>query len=189
VNVSSTHSFRTRTNRFEPTFVHDGNQSNNKVVGTSHNKSGDRFTPNRAGKNVDLSKNMLRTKSMDELEEEPVEADDSNVQNQLPNKQKVVPDANKEERASRFSATLVGVEDNANNHIISFQERASVSKGDTVNHLNILCSVSGTARSASMARETWVPPVHPAPASHGRHCLPLGLGSCIDCSQRRSVDC
>jgi hypothetical protein len=44
---------------------------------------------------------------MDELEEQPVEADESNVQNQLPNKQKVVPDANKEEHASRFSATLV----------------------------------------------------------------------------------
>ena len=111
---------------------------------SSYNKGGDRFIPNRAGMNVELSKHMLRTKSQEELEE-PAEVDDSNIQNQLPNKQKVVSDANKEEYASRLSAALLGVEDQANNRIMSFKEKAPLPKGDTVNNLNILYSASGTA--------------------------------------------
>jgi cell division cycle protein 20 (cofactor of APC complex) len=128
-----------------------GGDSHSRAPLSSYNKSGDRFIPNRSGMNVELSKHILRTRSTEELEQEqqppaPVEAGDSNLQNQqLPDKQKVVSDANKEEYASRLSSALLGVEDTSNNRIMSFQEKAPVPKGDTVNNLNILYSASGTA--------------------------------------------
>ena len=113
-----------------------------------HNQNGDRFIPNRAGMNVELSKHMLRTGSMseDDVLDDPTEeqqASGDSSSNQLA--PKVVSDSNKDEYESRLSAALLGVEDKANNRIMSFKEKAPLPKGDTINNLNILYSASGTA--------------------------------------------
>ena len=111
---------------------------------------GDRFIPNRSAMNVELSKHMLRTSSTSSSDDEQQPIDDPSSATNDPNTattdiQKVVSDANKDEYASRLSATLLGVDDKANNRILSFQEKAPVPKGDTVNNLNILYSASGAA--------------------------------------------
>lgn len=113
----------------------------------SSTSKGDRFIPNRASMNVELSKHMLR--GIDEAEDAedvdmPPAGSDADGDNVL-DTQKVVSDANKEEYASRLSAALLGVDDKANNRIMSFKEKAPAPKGDTVNNLNVLYSASGTA--------------------------------------------
>jgi cell division cycle protein 20 (cofactor of APC complex) len=119
---------------------------------SSYNQGGDRFIPNRAGMNMELSKHMLRETGEENdgesspCDHEPEQASDSNSNTaNLPNNQKVVSDANKEEYASRLSTALLGVDDKANNRIMSFQEKAPAPKGDTVNNLNVLYSASGAA--------------------------------------------
>lgn len=94
--------------------------------------------------NVELSKHMLRDhgEENDGAESDP---SDSSM-NHLPDNQKVVSDANKEEYASRLSAALLGVEDASNNRIMSFKEKAPVPKGDTVNNLNVLYSAAASAK-------------------------------------------
>ena len=109
---------------------------------SNHQQGGDRFIPNRSGMNVELCKHMLRSSSDDEQLADDTSAGDPNTTAEIP---KVVSDANKDEYASRLSATLLGVDDKANNRILSFQDKAPVPKGDTVNNLNILYSASGAS--------------------------------------------
>ena len=109
---------------------------------------GDRFIPNRANMNVELSKHLLQRDDSCSSTHSTLSSDSEqqqNIESMVPDNQKVVSDANKGEYASRLSATLLGVEDAANNRIMSFKDKAPVPKGDTVNNLNILYSVSGTA--------------------------------------------
>ena len=105
--------------------------------------TGDRFIPNRAGMNVELSKHMLREGVDEEGEEDedPISADTTTDNNSAG---KVVSDANKEAYDSRLSAALLGMEDKANNRIMSFKEKAPVPKGDTINNLNVLYSATGS---------------------------------------------
>jgi cell division cycle 20, cofactor of APC complex len=119
-----------------------------------HPVGGDRFIPNRSGMNIELSKHMLRTSASADVDDEAADTragstsnvvDDSNTSKSIPSNQKVVSDANKDEYASRLSATLLGVDDKANNRILSFQDKAPVPKGDTINNLNILYSATGGA--------------------------------------------
>lgn len=129
---------------------------NQGTVGTgggsgSGGEGGDRFIPNRAGMNVELSKHLLREDSTSSTslsllaeEDDPTGAGEQQ-QHHRPESQKVVSDAKKGEYASRLSAALLGVEDTANNRIMSFKEKAPVPKGDTVNNLNILYSASASA--------------------------------------------
>jgi cell division cycle protein 20 (cofactor of APC complex) len=113
-------------------------------LSSSYNQGGDRFIPNRAGMNVELSKHMLRGDEGEPvLSGDPADAD-GNDTNLIEN-QKVVSDADKEEYESRLSAALLGVEDKANNRIMSFKEKAPVPKGDVINNLNVLYSASGSA--------------------------------------------
>jgi len=117
--------------------------SYNKGAATS---TGDRFIPNRAGMNVNLSKHMLRedcssTSSSASSSPSASRSDGGSDQDS----QKVVSDANKNEYSSRLSAALLGVDDKANSRIMSFSEKAPVPKGDTVNNLNVLYSASASA--------------------------------------------
>ena len=106
---------------------------------------GDRFIPNRAGMNMELSKHMLRENS-EENESSLIHRVDSDVsEHELPENQKVVPDDDKEVYESRLSAALLGVEDKANNRVLSFKEKAPLPKGDTVSNLNVLYSASAAA--------------------------------------------
>lgn len=113
---------------------------------------GDRFIPNRAGMNMELSKHMLREngeENSDSSGPRPVDPDapeGTADTNGMPKNQKVVSDSNKEEYESRLSAALLGVEDKANNRIMSFKEKAPAPKGDTVNNLNVLYSASASAK-------------------------------------------
>lgn len=120
-------------------------QSGNRPPLGSFNQGGDRFIPNRANMNVEVSKHMLRDTIQDrEMTEPHSETPDSD--SSLPENQKVVSDANKDEYTSRLSAALLGVEDKANNRIMSFKEKAPVPKGDTINNLNVLYSASASAK-------------------------------------------
>ncbi|KAL3920628.1 MAG: hypothetical protein SGILL_003166, partial [Bacillariaceae sp.] len=118
---------------------------------SSFNQSvGDRFIPSRAGMNMELSKHMLREEggTSSSSSSSSVASDGSSDHGGaevLPDNQKVVSDEDKGEYASRLSAALLGVDDKANNRIMSFTEKAPVSKGDTVNNLNVLYSASASA--------------------------------------------
>eukprot|EP00934_Nitzschia_sp_Nitz4_P001525 Nitzschia sp. Nitz4//scaffold16_size188269//14552//16093//NITZ4_001767-RA/size188269-processed-gene-0.38-mRNA-1//-1//CDS//3329538443//1525//frame0 len=113
-------------------------------LASKNSSTGDRFIPNRSGMNMELSKHMIR-EGEDSNEEVAEPGDDSNEAS-MPENQKVVSDANKEEYASRLSAALLGVEDAANNRIMSFKEKAPAPKGDTVNNLNVLYSASASSK-------------------------------------------
>lgn len=119
--------------------------------GGSGGEGGDRFIPNRAGMNVELSKHMLRTESASSSSSLASATEDDDLPGGAAagelaeQQQQVVSDDKKGEYASRLSATLLGVDDAANNRIMSFKEKAPVPKGDTVNNLNILYSASGSA--------------------------------------------
>lgn len=110
---------------------------------------GDRFIPNRGTMNMELSKHMLREDSSSSISSDPPTSDpegpDGNNSSNLSGGQKVVSDANKDEYASRLSSALLGVDDAANNRIMSFKDKAPVPKGDTVNNLSILYSASASA--------------------------------------------
>ena len=118
------------------------------AAGSSNNSSlGDRFIPNRAGMNMELSKHLIRSSTTSADSFASVSGD-----SELPNQsgaQKAVSDAKKEMYASNLSSALLGVDDVKGNRILSYQEKAPAPKGDTVNNLNILYSVSaaGTAPS------------------------------------------
>jgi cell division cycle protein 20 (cofactor of APC complex) len=113
---------------------------NRRPLGASTNVGGDRFIPNRAGMNMELTKHMMRSTSESTLSE-------SSQSVVVPGDQKAVSDAKKEMYTSSLSSALLGVEDakGAGNRIMSFQEKAPVPKGDTINNLNILYSASGSA--------------------------------------------
>lgn len=114
---------------------------------------GDRFIPNRGGMNVNLSKHMLRDESFSfssggaSNNSSPSRSEEDASGMDTDTNQKVVSDADKDEYSSRLCSTLLGVdpEDKANSRIMSFSEKAPVPKGDTVNNLNVLYSVTASA--------------------------------------------
>lgn len=95
--------------------------------------NGDRFIPNRGGMNMDLSKHMMRSTCAEETHtsEENVESEQMTVSN-----------AKKTTYTANLSAALFGVDDLKGSRVISYQDKAPVPKGDTVNNLNILYSAS-----------------------------------------------
>lgn len=95
---------------------------------------GDRFIPSRSGTNLELSKHMLRSS----------ESSSTSAENVLEN-QKSVSDSKKDEYSARLSSALLGVEDSQKSRVLSFNDKAPVPKGDTVNNLNILYSASAGA--------------------------------------------
>lgn len=98
---------------------------------TSSVSNGDRFIPNRAGMNMEISKHLMRTSSFEKDQENDVPAD-----------MKAIADSKKNSYNSTLSSTLLGVDDITDNRVISYQEKAPVPKGDTVNNLNILYSAT-----------------------------------------------
>ena len=122
-------------------------QGDKKPLGAYNHHGGDRFIPNRAGMNVELSKHMLRSteECNTSCTSDPMEVSNTLTFGEVPENQKVVSDANKGEYASRLSAALLGVEDQANSRIMSFKEKAPVPKGDTVNNLNVLYTATASA--------------------------------------------
>ena len=106
--------------------------SNNDPSCSSTTQNGDRFIPNRAGMNMELSKHLMRSSSALGKEEE----------NEMPADMKTIADSKKTSYNTTLSSTLLGVEDINENRVISYQEKAPVPKGDTVNNLNILYSAS-----------------------------------------------
>ena len=123
----------------QETSISSTSSDRRKVLGASSsstaptNPSGDRFIPNRAGMNMELSKHLMRSNSTDS-------ADDA-----VPDDQKAVSDDKKSMYNSNLSSALLGVEDIKGNRIMSYQEKAPAPKGDTVNNLNILYSASSAA--------------------------------------------
>lgn len=97
------------------------------------NSNGDRFIPNRAGMNMELSKHIMRSSSDDLLVEENKE---------VPFDQRSVSDAKKGVYKSNLSSALLGVDDIKGSRVLSYQDKAPAPKGDTVNNLNILYSAS-----------------------------------------------
>ena len=96
---------------------------------------GDRFIPNRAGMNMELSKHLMRSSSMDSHD----------GSDNMPADQKSVSDDKRSMYASNLSSALLGVDDVKGNRIMSYQEKAPAPTGDTVNNLNILYSASNAA--------------------------------------------
>jgi len=120
--------------------------------GAGASSAGDRFIPNRAGMNVNLSKHMLRedcssasSSSSLSTPSSPSTTHTDEQSSSVSENQKVVSDANRDEYSSRLSAALLGVDDKANSRIMSFAEKAPVPKGDVVNNLNVLYSASASA--------------------------------------------
>jgi cell division cycle protein 20 (cofactor of APC complex) len=97
---------------------------------------GDRFIPNRASMNIELSKYQMRSSS-------DISMTDASVSG-IAEDQKSVSDAKKDQYTSNLSSALLGVDDPSSSRIISYKEKAPAPKGDTVNNLNILYSASAT---------------------------------------------
>src|SRR3569832_120781 len=93
--------------------------------------NGDRFIPNRAGMNIELSKHLMRPLVVE-----------TTVENGVNDDQKSVSNAKKTRYTSNLSSALLGVDDIKGNRVISYQDKAPAPKGDTVNNLNILYSAA-----------------------------------------------
>ncbi|KAG7370739.1 myosin heavy-chain kinase [Nitzschia inconspicua] len=156
VNTSFTDSNKSVRSNVRPRWERKQQQQAAAGVGGGHrlplssasfNQSGgDRFIPIRAGMNMELSKHMLREdRDTSYCSSNGVDEQNGSTEGVLDN-QKVVSDADKGEYASRLSAALLGVDDKANNRIMSFTEKAPAPKGDTVNNLNVLYSASASAK-------------------------------------------
>lgn len=97
---------------------------------------GDRFIPSRSGTNMELSKHMLRSDS----------ASSSNSCSDAADTLPSVNDSKRDAYCAQLSSSLLGVDDPSKKaRILSFQDKAPVPKGDTVNNLNILYSASAGA--------------------------------------------
>eukprot|EP00980_Cylindrotheca_fusiformis_P005206 scaffold1118_cov135-Cylindrotheca_fusiformis.AAC.4 len=146
INTSFSDSNKSVRSSVRPRWERKRQQGRDRPPLSSYN-GGDRFIPNRAGMNMELSKHMLRGSSgADSMQDaQDVDMSDGGPQSQAKSNQKVVPDANKQEYNSRLSAALLGLADKSTNRIMSFKEKAPSPKGDTVNNLNILYSASATA--------------------------------------------
>jgi cell division cycle protein 20 (cofactor of APC complex) len=94
--------------------------------------NGDRFIPNRASMNMDLSKHLVRSTSFEDASFDDGANDDH----------KSVSNAKKTRYNSNLSSALLGVEDIKGNRVISYQEKAPPPKGDPIGNLNILYSAS-----------------------------------------------
>ena len=97
--------------------------------------TGDRFIPNRGAMNMDLNKHLMRSTSSDMMETEAINTS-------YDGKHMTVSESKKDVYESNLSSALFGVDDIKGNRIMSYQEKAPVPKGDTINNLNILYSAS-----------------------------------------------
>jgi cell division cycle 20, cofactor of APC complex len=106
--------------------------------------NGDRFIPNRAGMNMDLSRHLVRGTSFEEASFDDGACDDHH---------KSVTDAKRTRYNSSLSSALFGVEDLQGNRVISYQDKAPAPKADPINNLNILYSASDSlAKKKDMPR-------------------------------------
>ena len=130
-------------------------------------KIGDRFIPNRASMNMEVSKHLMRqyhSSSNDAAAAAATVDPDQNhhVRNNsngssssssssinsntsLPHDQKAVSDDKKSMYASNLSSALLGVDDIQASRIMSYQDKAPSPAGDTINNLNILYSAAAAA--------------------------------------------
>jgi cell division cycle protein 20 (cofactor of APC complex) len=115
----------------------------------AHN-GGDRFIPNRNGTNMELSKHMLRQDSCSSMSGTASGSSSTDV----PDSQRSVNDSKRGTYCAQLSSSLLGVDDMSKpSRILSFQDKAPVPKGDTVNNLNILYSASaGAAQKKSSTK-------------------------------------
>jgi len=102
----------------------------------SSSQQGDRFIPSRAGMNMEISKHLMLSCSINSS------GDHENV---LPEEQRAVADSQKDAYSSSLSSALLGVEDIQDNRIMAYMEKAPVPMGDTVNNLNVLYSAVSAA--------------------------------------------
>jgi len=112
----------------------------NNVVGT-----GDRFIPNRAAMDMEMSAHSLRSCSYNKEDVDPA-MDNNNVNN------------GGEEFRNVLSANILGKEEStlsgggsSGHRILSFKEKAPAPKGDAVNNLKILYSSSGSSNKSSLS--------------------------------------
>lgn len=147
MNTSFTDSNKSVRSNVRPRWERKSQHTRDRAPLSSKN-GGDRFIPNRAGMNVELSKHILRGDTEDTTMSDGPEGETTN---HVANNQQVVPDANRQEYHSRLSAALLGIDDKATNRIMSFKEKAPQPKGDTVNNLNVLYSAakSGTQKKSN----------------------------------------
>jgi len=111
-----------------------------KVLGSSN--GGDRFIPNRAAMDMEISAHLLRS---------------SGSENNLSVADSTISEANQDEYKSAVSATILGVDDvskSATHRILSFKEKAPTPRGDTVNNLNVLYSASAGAGAKKTSKGT-----------------------------------
>mmetsp|Transcript_3151 Transcript_3151/g.7394 ORF Transcript_3151/g.7394 Transcript_3151/m.7394 type:complete len:505 (+) Transcript_3151:199-1713(+) len=138
INTSFTDSNKSVSSNVRPRWERKRQHARDRAPLSSKN-GGDRFIPNRAGMNMELSKHILRGDNEDATMSVGPEGETTS---HVPSNQQVVPDANKQEYKSRLSAALLGVDDKSNNRIMSFKDKAPQPKGDTVNNLNVLYSAA-----------------------------------------------
>lgn len=160
MNTSFTDSNQSVRSNIRPRWERKRQQTRERVPLSSKN-SGDRFIPNRAGMNMELSKHIFRG----DIEENPKsDGPGKETMNRTSSNQQVVPDANKQEYASRLSAALLGVDDTATNRIMSFKDKAPKPKGDTVNNLNVLYSAAKSATQKKANSKLASRPIPSAPS-------------------------
>jgi len=110
---------------------------------------GDRFIPNRAGMNMELSKHLIRNASNSSMDSTNSISDHQTaIDTSFDYDQKTVSDAKKGQYNSNLSSAIFGVDDltsSKGNRVISYQEKAPAPKGDTVSNLNILYSASASS--------------------------------------------
>jgi cell division cycle protein 20 (cofactor of APC complex) len=115
---------------------------------------GDRFIPNRGSMNMELSQHLVRSSSMMTTSSANTSYceynDESNANMSMEQltaelDSKAVSDVTKTRYTSSLSNCMFGVEDIQSTRILSYQDKAPLPKGDTVNNLNILYSASAPA--------------------------------------------
>jgi cell division cycle 20, cofactor of APC complex len=145
------------------------------IVGSSGEfGTGDRFIPSRAGMNMDLSKHLIESCTINgstAADEEassnsPAANPSPSSQNEqggggsensdttvLSHEQKSISDAVKVVYKSNLSSALLGVEDLNDKRVMAYKEKAPAPKGDTINNLNVLYSVAA-ATNKKMSSNT-----------------------------------
>mmetsp|Transcript_8389 Transcript_8389/g.17448 ORF Transcript_8389/g.17448 Transcript_8389/m.17448 type:complete len:531 (-) Transcript_8389:1279-2871(-) len=104
----------------------------------SSGPQGDRFIPSRAGMNMEISKHLMLSCSINS-------SGDQMQENMLPEEQRAIADSQKDAYSSSLSSALLGVDDLQDNRVMAYTEKAPVPVGDTVNNLNVLYSATSAA--------------------------------------------
>lgn len=126
-------------------------------VHSNNNISGDRFIPNRAAMDMELSSQSIqnhqaKNSSLDNgaaAPQDPMDVDDDE------NQQRTVSGDNVEHYQSALSAGMLGQASNGENsvgsRILTFSDKAPAPRGNTVNNLQVLYSNAGMGPSFSAA--------------------------------------